>query len=603
MVTKFYSFFVLFIITFTSFAKSNFVAQYKDGTYCISHSVEKGETLFQISRDYYLEPTVLAKYNNMPSNSKVEMNQRIDIPLTETNFFKTSSINAEYGFQAIYYLIDDESLQDLAQKFYVDKSILKGWNSSKEFIRGDMIIVGWLKYSKGNMNPASYFNKTEKNTARVQPKITTQKSTPTIQPKKEVVKTQTATMKPENKLKDGFNSIFKKKESKPKQVTPKPTASANTKEKKSFKTIWNELVNGKDYAPNTTKKVNTPKPTTVNTNVQKTNSNPVVAKKAEPVKKVVTTQKINSENTDTKTKETSSASTVSTKEKLKKFWYELLNGKDPKPITSSPVAKTNKSNNSVKAETTTKVAKTSNTKLISPNKETIAKNANTIRPTKASTKANKSLSQDIEKQKAELRRKEEALKNELALLEQEEARKDELKKQEDAKKAAEMKKKEELKRLAKLKKEQERKEKEELALAAKKAAEEKEIAKKQQAELEAKKNEELALKAKEEAEAEEKSKVVSSEIKALNFTHTANGKAAFFFSGPIGAKFYAVTNLADKGQIIKVTNLANGKYIMAEVIGELPQSDLSKGYNIKISDNSKLPLSQKGSTFKVKINY
>lgn len=99
------------------------------------------------------------------------------------------------------------------------------------------------------------------------------------------------------------------------------------------------------------------------------------------------------------------------------------------------------------------------------------------------------------------------------------------------------------------------------------------------------------------------SNTIQSESKSLNLSRSKNGKAAMFFSGPKGGKFYVVTNLAPKGSIVKVTNTSNGKSVMAEVISSLPNGDISKGLLIKMSDNARLPLGVVNSIFYVKVNF
>ncbi len=96
---------------------------------------------------------------------------------------------------------------------------------------------------------------------------------------------------------------------------------------------------------------------------------------------------------------------------------------------------------------------------------------------------------------------------------------------------------------------------------------------------------------------------VRSEVKKLSLSKNKTGKCAFFFSGPVSGQFYVFTNLAKKGDIIKITNLQNNRSVLAEVIGPLPNADASKELIIKLSDNAKLPLGQKNTTFIVKVNY
>ena len=100
-----------------------------------------------------------------------------------------------------------------------------------------------------------------------------------------------------------------------------------------------------------------------------------------------------------------------------------------------------------------------------------------------------------------------------------------------------------------------------------------------------------------------KDQTIRSEVKQLALLNSKLGKCAYFFSGPGSGQFYAFTNLASKGSIIKVMNTSNNKYIMVEVIGGLPNADIAKGLILKLSDNAKLPLGQKNSVFNIKVNY
>jgi hypothetical protein len=96
---------------------------------------------------------------------------------------------------------------------------------------------------------------------------------------------------------------------------------------------------------------------------------------------------------------------------------------------------------------------------------------------------------------------------------------------------------------------------------------------------------------------------INNEIKSLHLTNFKNGKASLFYAGTRSGKFYVVTNIAPKGEIVKVTNTSNGQYVMAEVLSSLPNTDISKGLLIKLSDNAKLPLGVNNNVFFVKVNY
>jgi hypothetical protein len=88
-----------------------------------------------------------------------------------------------------------------------------------------------------------------------------------------------------------------------------------------------------------------------------------------------------------------------------------------------------------------------------------------------------------------------------------------------------------------------------------------------------------------------------------DFVSSKNGNASLFYAGNSNGKFYVVTNIAAKGKTVKVTNIKNGKYLMAEVISVLSNKDVGKGLLIKLSDNSKSTLGITTSVFYVKVNY
>lgn len=98
-------------------------------------------------------------------------------------------------------------------------------------------------------------------------------------------------------------------------------------------------------------------------------------------------------------------------------------------------------------------------------------------------------------------------------------------------------------------------------------------------------------------------KTIRNEVKALSLSQSKMGNASYFFTGVATGKFYVVTNVAQIGEVIKVTNINNGKSIFAEVLDALPFGDSKKGLLIKLSDNAKMPLGQNNGFFNVKVNY
>ncbi len=96
---------------------------------------------------------------------------------------------------------------------------------------------------------------------------------------------------------------------------------------------------------------------------------------------------------------------------------------------------------------------------------------------------------------------------------------------------------------------------------------------------------------------------VENKLQRLTLLKSMKGRVSFFYSGTAGAKFYVFTNLANKGGIIKLTNLSNNKYILAKVIGPLPETDRKQGYIVSLSDNSRRLIGVKSNFFTAKVNY
>ena len=96
---------------------------------------------------------------------------------------------------------------------------------------------------------------------------------------------------------------------------------------------------------------------------------------------------------------------------------------------------------------------------------------------------------------------------------------------------------------------------------------------------------------------------VQNKLQRLTLLKSMKGRVSFFYSGAAGVKFYVFTNLATKGDIIKLTHLGNKKYILAKVIGPLSEADRKKGYVISLSDNSRRLIGVKSKSFAAKVNY
>lgn len=683
--------FILLLLSSTLFAKENpnHFVQSKDGVFYITHRV-KQESLFDIAKIYQVKPAVLARFNELTYSTTLQANQLIDIPLTETNYYKLSGLSEENGFIKIFYQIEESTnVEYLCDKFQVSVESFCIWNKAEqktEYKTGQTVMIGWLIYqpnqgqilatknivpntniqASGNIrneekkipsktssayhgNEPTISNSLQKFWSNVKQKTAsksklnkpiqkevnhtksqqalplkapsqqtnsilntaledTLRPTTKQQPNRTYTKQPTSYHKPTFKedTQDFFNTLKKKlsKKSKSNEVAiakpikndPNRTSSSRNflNRKSSTKSIesqkprltlkekWNRLVNGPE--PKTATKKTTTKP---NPNSQSSSS-----------KGTSTTTNIKQEITPTPKKKS-----------FKEKWDLLVNGKTAeqkkKLPANEPIAKTqatNKQNNSINRSTAELNEKKSSQ---SSKVETVKNNNSTSTPVKTKKTLKESWNKLVNGKPIEKRTTVEAskpiVKNKVA----------EDKKSSDKLTANKLDKKTETEKditkktntkptiTSNTKKPIESTPKENKKKLSNKT---KEIANNQQL-TQASKEEIVSLPVETKVVEEEKDLTIRSETKHLNLSKSETGKAAYFFAGPNGNKFYVSTNLAKKGDIIKVTNISNGKNVMAEVVSGLSPLDERKGLLIKLSDNAKLPLGQKGSIFSVKINY
>lgn len=113
-----------------------------------------------IAELYHVSLDVLAMYNQVNASAVFEANKEIIIPLSETNFFKTSSISSvNANFYPVYYTADtDESVTSICKKFLITTSTFTAWNKEldQNNISGLDVQVGWLKFGSKDGDAATY---------------------------------------------------------------------------------------------------------------------------------------------------------------------------------------------------------------------------------------------------------------------------------------------------------------------------------------------------------------------------------------------------------------------------------------------------------------
>ncbi|MBL7765746.1 MAG: hypothetical protein JNJ58_06625 [Chitinophagaceae bacterium] len=567
----------LFPLTVSSAGYDYILFNREDINY-VQHMVAANESVAQIAEDYFVDEDVLVRFNHLGPTPKLIPGQRIDIPLTESNFFKQRSIQANQGFHPVWFRLDAARVKgDLCWTFQLDEHTFNTWNRSanqNEFDAGEKVIIGWLKYARAVRTESSVTNNEISNNidksskAQSSPKATDKEASLLSSrydlepgyPGQDVREIKRSTLdlfdkakkifSPEPKSKTEPNqsdTLVSKKDEQGSQVQTKPSAPLVTQPVKSTpaspKPVASKPVAARPVRPSTQpvalKPQTAPKKETGIAPKKLDQRNVSAAVDTHVQIKTASSLKLSSPAGVTKVKPraTNGAPKVTTTVPAKKqtFLDRLLNGKDK---TVTPPAQ------SRKTKTTPSIVVSEDSKPIAEEKKMESAKSTTEKAHGEKMNASvKPPSKEARKKSGFFYRLLNGKDRSVTTVRNSEPK--------------------------------------ELNTQVPKTAEETKVV--------------VAVK--------EEDKTIRNEAKSLNLNKVKTGKASYFFSGPSGGKFYVVTNLAPIGAIVKVTNTANGRYIMAEVMNVLPSSDVSKGLILKVSDNAKLPLGQSTNGMSVKVNY
>jgi len=118
------------------------VKQGDKGLY-IEHKVAPKESFYAIGRLYNVHPRYIASYNKLDINKGLQIDQKIKVPLTDTNFIQ----NGGKGTPVYYRTGDKEGLLTVSNKNNkVSLANLRWWNalSSDELKKDTKLIIGFL---------------------------------------------------------------------------------------------------------------------------------------------------------------------------------------------------------------------------------------------------------------------------------------------------------------------------------------------------------------------------------------------------------------------------------------------------------------------------
>jgi LysM repeat protein len=89
-----------------------------------------------------------------------------------------------------------------------------------------------------------------------------------------------------------------------------------------------------------------------------------------------------------------------------------------------------------------------------------------------------------------------------------------------------------------------------------------------------------------------------------NVKNSKNGKAAFFtINNGLQRKYYALVDGANLGDVLKVTNKANGKIVYVKVLGDLQELKQNQGLTVRLSETTAAALGVTGESFDVTVSY
>lgn len=124
--------------------KGDLLAKSSDNGLYLDHKVVAKETYFSLGRLYNLHPKTIASFNKLDMNKGLNIDQRVRIPLSDSNFTQ----NGNSGTPVYYKVGDNEGLLSVSKKNNnVQLAKLREWNSlSSDMLKKDAkLIIGFLQ--------------------------------------------------------------------------------------------------------------------------------------------------------------------------------------------------------------------------------------------------------------------------------------------------------------------------------------------------------------------------------------------------------------------------------------------------------------------------
>lgn len=228
------------------FAQKELMVKSSDKGLYLEHKVVSKESFYSIGRKYNLHPKALASFNTLDMTKGLFIDQKMLIPLTDTNFTQQGNSGTP-----VYYKTDDkEGLSAISNKFNkVSLANLRTWNniSGNEAKEDTKLIIGFLKSKEMPSITITNKPKPEEPVAKTEekPVVKTEEKPVAVTPKveeKPIVKTEEpvkitppVVTKPEEKTITSDNGYFKTHFDQ--QVKASPVSKNETVTSGIFKTV------------------------------------------------------------------------------------------------------------------------------------------------------------------------------------------------------------------------------------------------------------------------------------------------------------------------------------------------------------------------------
>jgi LysM repeat protein len=143
-------FITIFIFQFSVRAQGSgeLMVTVSEDTWNITHTVQRGETVFMLARRYHVPPAILADANKLSYQDGLRVGSTIAIPLGAYNLQTVKPGNMADARSLYYKVKSEDNLYRISRHAGLPQRTLVQWNNlqSNEVTLGQKLLVGWVLY-------------------------------------------------------------------------------------------------------------------------------------------------------------------------------------------------------------------------------------------------------------------------------------------------------------------------------------------------------------------------------------------------------------------------------------------------------------------------